>query len=316
MKGYVWLFVISLAVIVLVPFCAFPRGEGGGIPPAGDTVPDSDRTATFSVKNDGTGEVLTLSERDFLVGVVSCEMSASSPHEALKAQAVAAYTYYCKQRTAAADGIFSNVPDAFFTHGTTDGMKTRWGDAYERNYTAVCKAVDAVKGETVVYDGAPITACYHAISAGLTERAADVWGGDYPYLVPVDSAGDLSADGYETTVTLEREKLAALLKAANADFSPTDTSADWFGEFDTTDSGFVRTVTVCGTVFKGTAVRAALSLRSACFTVNYTDDTFTFTVRGYGHNVGMSQAGAVYMANNGATYREILSHYYPGTTMT
>ena len=40
---------------------------------------------------------------------------------------------------------------------------------------------------------------------------------------------------------------------------------------------------------------------------------FTFEGRGYGHGVGMSQWGAKEMADQGFTYRNILSYYYRGT---
>ncbi|MDQ2085225.1 SpoIID/LytB domain-containing protein [Herbivorax sp. ANBcel31] len=40
---------------------------------------------------------------------------------------------------------------------------------------------------------------------------------------------------------------------------------------------------------------------------------YTFTGRGWGHAVGMSQEGAKGMADNGYKYEEILSHYFPGT---
>ncbi|MCR5522429.1 MAG: peptidoglycan DD-metalloendopeptidase family protein [Clostridia bacterium] len=43
--------------------------------------------------------------------------------------------------------------------------------------------------------------------------------------------------------------------------------------------------------------------------------TFTFTVYGWGHGVGMSQEGCISMAKSGSTYSEILSHYYPGTSI-
>lgn len=43
--------------------------------------------------------------------------------------------------------------------------------------------------------------------------------------------------------------------------------------------------------------------------------TFIFKVYGYGHGVGMSQHGAMEMAKNGSTCEEILTHYYPGTTV-
>lgn len=42
-------------------------------------------------------------------------------------------------------------------------------------------------------------------------------------------------------------------------------------------------------------------------------DTFTFTVYGNGHGVGLSQWGAVIMANAGYNYAEILAYYFQGT---
>ncbi len=40
-----------------------------------------------------------------------------------------------------------------------------------------------------------------------------------------------------------------------------------------------------------------------------------FSGHGWGHGVGMSQYGAYGYAQHGATYDEILAHYYPGTTL-
>lgn len=42
---------------------------------------------------------------------------------------------------------------------------------------------------------------------------------------------------------------------------------------------------------------------------------YTFTGGGWGHGVGLSQYGAMGMANAGFNYVEILTHYYPGTTL-
>ena len=42
---------------------------------------------------------------------------------------------------------------------------------------------------------------------------------------------------------------------------------------------------------------------------------FVFRIYGYGHGVGMSQRGAIEMAKKGSTYEEILTHYYPDTTI-
>lgn len=46
-----------------------------------------------------------------------------------------------------------------------------------------------------------------------------------------------------------------------------------------------------------------------------TSGTFVFTTYGWGHGVGMSQDGAIKMAKDGKTYQQILTHYYPGTSI-
>jgi stage II sporulation protein D len=59
-----------------------------------------------------------------------------------------------------------------------------------------------------------------------------------------------------------------------------------------------------------------LNLRSANFDVTAKENAFSFTVRGYGHLVGMSQYGANYMAQQGSDYKEILKWYYKGTEIS
>ena len=70
-----------------------------------------------------------------------------------------------------------------------------------------------------------------------------------------------------------------------------------------------------GVSVKGTALRSLFGLRSANFTVTTGADGVTFSVTGYGHGVGMSQYGANAMAKEGATWQEILEHYYTGVTI-
>ena len=51
------------------------------------------------------------------------------------------------------------------------------------------------------------------------------------------------------------------------------------------------------------------------FDVAFDDGNFTFSVRGYGHGVGMSQYGAQFMALQGSTYTDILMWYYTDCTI-
>ena len=57
-------------------------------------------------------------------------------------------------------------------------------------------------------------------------------------------------------------------------------------------------------------------LRSSNIYFNQNDDNISVVALGYGHGVGMSQCGAEAMAQNGATYEEILKHYYTDIELT
>ena len=116
---------------------------------------------------------------------------------------------------------------------------------------------------------------------------------------------------------LEREEVKEAL-ADLSDFSPDFSSEpeSWFQTMDASPAGYLKTAGVAGASLSGTRLRAALSLRSACFTVEFTNGSFLFTCRGWGHGVGMSQAGASFLAQQGASCDKILSHYYPGTTLS
>jgi len=72
-------------------------------------------------------------------------------------------------------------------------------------------------------------------------------------------------------------------------------------------------------VVRGLRVRWLLGLRDTLFTIDRELDAeghishFIFTGRGWGHGVGLCQVGAYGLAQRGATYRQILNKYYPGT---
>ncbi|MCD8218824.1 MAG: hypothetical protein LUC50_00245 [Ruminococcus sp.] len=77
----------------------------------------------------------------------------------------------------------------------------------------------------------------------------------------------------------------------------------------------MHTATVGEQAVIGQQVRNIFGLRSAVFTVEYADGSFTFTTKGFGHSVGMSQYSANEMAKDGSTWEKILTHYYPNTVL-
>ena len=129
-----------------------------------------------------------------------------------------------------------------------------------------------------------------------------------PYLQSVESFGEESALRYESEVVCTAAQLREKLPGAKLDGAP----EGWFGAVSYTDGGGVATMEIGGKAYSGTELRSLLGLNSTCFTVSRAGDTVTFSVRGYGHRVGMSQYGANYMAAQGFDYRTILQYYYRG----
>ena len=66
---------------------------------------------------------------------------------------------------------------------------------------------------------------------------------------------------------------------------------------------------------KGREVPKALGLRSNDFDITKDSSIIKIKTSGYGHGVGMSQYGALGMANEGYLYDEILKYYYKGITI-
>lgn len=269
----------------------------------------------FTLYDQAAGETLQVPGRELLPAAVACEMDLSAPEEALKAQAVACYTLFSRKRAAKEEIVCNSSEWQVWT--TKDHMQERWGEDWESNLAILESAVDQVYGQTLEWEGEPILAAYFAISAGSTETAGNVWESDLPYLQAVASPGDALSDGYLSRVTLTEE---AFQEAASAYFTedPPDFSGKpetWLTDVVYSPSGYVSSAVLGGKAVEGTELRAAFSLRSACFRVEHQEDGFRFTVRGWGHGVGMSQAGAVFLAKRGSDYQEILARYYPGAQL-
>ena len=88
-----------------------------------------------------------------------------------------------------------------------------------------------------------------------------------------------------------------------------------FSVLEYTESGRVKYVQLGSAKLDGSVLRELLGLRSTWFSISLDDKGITFYQKGYGHGVGMSQAGANAMAASGADYRQILEHYYTGVTL-
>ena len=333
MKYYVTAFCIILACMIAIPALSISKKTDEEIIierknnkfASSQTAKDkqADSAKVFKLFDSNTNKVIEISEKDYLTGTILGEMYFEFHIEAYKAQAVAAYTNALRYQKANKEKLNESLQGADFeisTDGksgflTKDMAKERYGNNFEEAWKKASEAAENVYGYVMNYNGSLIQAAYHSISSGKTEDAVNVWNGSVKYLSPVKSEGDSLDKGYKTTESFTAEEIARRLKENSEDIVLDDKRETWFSNEKKTDSETVTEITVGNKVFKGSEIREMFGLRSACFEVSFKNDIFTFNVLGYGHNVGMSQSGANYMAQNGSGWQDILKHYYTGVTI-
>lgn len=237
---------------------------------------------------------------NYVIGVVAGEMSVSFPYEALKAQAVASRTYAVRGANGNKNFDYTKLKQNYIS---VDKMKKMWGKSFDENYKKISQCVNATQGEILEYNNEPILAVFCSTSNGETENCKDVWGQDLQYLTSVKSTGDKYSPYYNGSVTVSAKTMKNIFGSENIAIKERD------------NAGYVSTVSIGGKEFSGEKIRTTFHLKSCDFTITKNGSDIVFKTKGYGHGVGMSQYGAVYMANNGTNYIDILSHYYKNTNI-
>ncbi len=279
--------------------------------------PGTDGETVFTCLTDGTEKQVTMAE--YLPGVLAGEMPASFEEEALKAQAVAARSYilYHMSHPAGAHpgAAVCDQVTCCLAYRDEQSLRELWGGSYSAYMEKMRKAVGETDGQYLTYEGEFIQAMFHSSSPGMTESSAALWV-PIPYLVSVSSPEtEKEVPNYITTVEVSVEDFRTSILGISPDSVLSGGPEAWLGEVKLDQSGRVESLVVGGKAITGSTMRGLFSLRSACFTLQYSGESFLFTVTGYGHGVGMSQYGANVMAKQGSSYREILAHYYPGTVL-
>lgn len=272
----------------------------------------------FNILNISTNKIQKVSVQDYVRGAVTAELPPTFHEDALKSQAVSAHTYALMntlQNNNKGGYDFTADPDKWRGYVSMEQAKERFGTKFDTYWGLITKAVDSVINEVLVYDGEPILAAYHAISSGKTEFAENVWTTSVPYLQSVESEGDLTANGYKSTITLSKKEVEEKLLKLDSTIKLPEDPKLWFSEIERSEGGYILSCKIGKKTVHGKEIRSLFNLRSSNIKINYTKPNFTFEVVGYGHGVGLSQVGADYMARQGSTYKEILLHYYQGATL-
>lgn len=268
----------------------------------------------ISVLRSVNGQIISISEREYLIGVLAAETDMTYHEEALKAQAVASYTYslYMREKnlTEELNGAqISDDPQVHQGYLSPEERKEKWDNKFDEYEKTAGEIVDEVYGKAIYYDQKPILAVYHELNSGKTESAETVWNRNEPYLLQKESSGDRLSLEYTRQEVLSYDDFEELIGKIDG-VKLNGEEKEWIGNLVKTESGYVKSVEVCGNKVASDDFRTALNLRSCSFSIICDEDEITIRTLGYGHMVGMSQYGADYMARQGADYEEILKYYY------
>jgi len=251
---------------------------------------------------------------EYIAGVLAGETGNFKSEEALKAMAIAARTYamHFGSRHALEGFDFCDT-----TH--CQDLRITGIDAHFRSIA------DATAGEVLWYDGEPAATYYHANCGGTTEDGRFILGNNEtraPFLVQhSDQYCVRNGSTQWRTEVAKRE----LQRALAADGIVVPGTLRGVTVLHRTPSGRVEFLRVTGgsaVTVPGLTFRVAIGrhigwerLKSNWYDVSDDGDRLIFQGRGAGHGVGMCQVGAEVMGEEGHTYREILSFYYPGTRL-
>lgn len=311
MKTYLLLTAVICAILTLFPLCALTISNSfhteeiskGKINEATES---SDTISVFLVSANKTVDVETL---DYLVGAVAAEMPASFEIEALKAQAVACYSYllWVRENSDNAEYDITSSPATHQGYLTEEEMKEKWGSKYESYRGKIEDAVSSVSGQYMTYNDEVILALFHAISPGKTQNSEEVWESPLPYIKSKSAPGDSLSPDFDSTLTVPCQKLRELFSIESH-----IKDSEIIDIFSLSDSSYIKEIPFGEDSVTAGDIAAKLSLKSPYFTAEYKEGNYIFKVKGYGHGLGMSQYSADYMARQGGTYDEILRHFYSG----
>lgn len=251
-------------------------------------------------------EILEMELEEYVYRVTRAEVPASFSDQALRACSVAVRSYT----------VYKLLHSTKEEHDgavlcTNSRHCMAFSAAEEAQDCPVRAACRETAGQVMCCDGEVCQTFFFSMCGGYTADSAHVFASSRAYLVPVCSPEGAGLQGFETKAEFTKQELAKVLREKG--YTVGDEAAEVSLARDA--QGYVLSLSFGELTLGGTAARLALGLRSSCFSMEQQGQTLLFTVRGYGHGVGLSQWGAELYARQGWDYEKILCHYYQNAAL-
>ena len=257
---------------------------------------------TITEGEDGPVAIVEILLETYVKGVVASEMGETWPLEALKAQAVISRTFAFHKKMTSKDKPYQLIAS---TYHQVYALKTPG--------PAIHSAVTETEGQILTFKGNPIVVFYHSTTGGMTELPEEVWQNKYPYYSKSIVCEDTISPHFAWIREFSLDDVASALDLP---------SVKEISLHSHTATGRIKSVKVLAGgkshIVLAKELRQKLGFKelpSTSFTVQRQGYQLIFEGHGYGHGVGLSQYGTRQMAEEGKTYKEILSYFYPGTKL-
>lgn len=277
----------------------YPKNDYIDIKPLTPRIRSKNINGPIKVKVQGD-RIVTINQvalEDYLSGVIRAEGGMYKPLEYYKAQAVISRTYVLSHQS-------RHEMDGFHLCDNVH-CQVYFGVVDVPNIKLAC--LETQDEIIIAKDYHLITAAFYSNSGGETVNSEDVWIKPLPYLRSQEDSFSIHQPNYLWTKKIKKEDWDRMLKDDyNVPLSDTF-------DYERLNHQPNKRVLYLGDPALNISLkdlRYNLRLRSTNFQVFYEDENVVLKGKGFGHGVGLSQEGAMNMAQQGYTYDEILHFYY------
>jgi stage II sporulation protein D len=277
---------------------------------------------TVRVRLARDGEIVSMPLGDYLFGVLAAEASTEDEFSAIKALAVVSRTYALQK-------LGRHAREGFDFCTTTHCERyLRVTSVNSRpDFHALLRRAVAETENEVLRDsqGHLANAYFSASCGGMTANVQTLWG--EPAREPFErGVADEYCAALPATHWTDAIPARDLLNALRADpRSDVGSHLDLISIIKRDATGRAELVSVEGErrkILRGWDFKIIVGrtlgwsvVKSSRFAVERAGDHFIFRGTGFGHGLGLCQAGAHVMARGGSTYLQILAHYFPGASV-
>lgn len=235
----------------------------------------------------------------YIIGVLESEVGINRTKDFYKVQAVISRTYALKNQ-------YKFLHEGFHL---TDLVNCQVYKGRMYKDKTIENAVKETKDLVLVDENMEyITAAYFSNSGGQTNNVEDVWLKALPYLRSIHDPYSIDCHNYIWTKTVNKAKWLSYLKT-NYKF-PIDKPEAVNAACNFKQE--IRHKYLIDWVYQIPLkeIRKDWKLKSTYFSISEKDNVLTFSGKGFGHGVGLSQEGAMKMIDLGYDFLDVLRFYY------